>query len=319
MIPEIKKDNYIDEVTAHPTDSILTEEEKSIISYKYGIKTKENINGIVLNNDAIRKKYAKNKIQYKNIINTIEKKIKENLLGFTYPEYGRIKRDELKTILEDENLPISNIEKEFLCDLLGLNNHKALDEESLSKKYKISKSSLKRKYQRIILSILQYKDNNKKKQLSYDKDIIKFLKYFSLFEQKILEKYYKENKSIKEISEDLNINTDKLRDLIIYIKIRVEKLLKNDKSAKKFDYEYARSIINNQDFPLYHDKETCLNIYKMYTGEIGDAIYTNKEIMETLKLKDKPDVISKTVSLIMVLVELYKEGYRKEKYMIGKK
>ena len=53
----------------------------------------------------------------------------------------------------------------------------------------------------------------------------------------------------------------------------------------------------------------------MYTGEIGDAIYTNKEIMETLKLKDKPDVISKTVSLIMVLVELYKEGYRKEKYI----
>ena len=315
MIPKIKKDNYIDEVTAHPTDSILTEEEKSIISYKYGIKTKENINGIVLNNDAIRKKYAKNKVQYKNIINTIEKKIKENLLGFTYPEYGRIKRDELKTILEDENLPISNIEKEFLYDLLGLNNHEALDEESLVKKYKVAKSSLKRKYQRIILSILEYKDNNKKKQISYDKDIVKILKYFSLFEQKILEKYYKENKTAKEISEDLNINLHRFNHLITSIKIRVKVILTNPKKAKKFDYEYARNIINNQDFPLYHDKETCLNIYKMYTGELGDEIYTNKEIIEALKLKDNPDAISKTVSMIMLLVELYKQGYRKENYI----
>lgn len=315
MIPEIKKDNYIAEVTAHHTDSILTKEEKSIISYKYGIKTKENSNGIVLDDDAIRKKYAKSKVQYKNIINTIEKKIKENLLGFTYPEYGRIKRDELKTILEDKNLPISNIEKEFLYDLLGLNNHEALNEESLGKKYKVAKSSLKRKYQRIILSILEYKDNNKKRQLSYDKDIVKILKYFSLFEQKILKKYYKENKTAKEISEELNINLHKLNHLITNIKIRVKVILTNPKKAKKFDFEYARSIINNQDFPLYHDKEICLNIYKMYTGEIGDGIYTNKEIIETLKLNDSPDVISKTVTMIMLLVELYKQGYRKESYI----
>ena len=49
----------------------------------------------------------------------------------------------------------------------------------------------------------------------------------------------------------------------------------------------------------------------MYTGEIGNAIYSNKEIIQTLELKANPDAISKTVSMVMILVELYKEGYRK--------
>lgn len=315
MIPKIKKDSYIEAVTSYPTDSILNETERSIISYKYGIKTKENIDGIVLDDNTLQKKYSKNKVQYKKIIDTIDKKIKENLLGISYPEYGRIKRDELKIILEDYNLPITTIERDFLCDLLGLNDQEVLDEESLAKKYNIAKKSLKRKYQRIILTILEYKDNNKKKQISYDKDIAKILKYFSIFEQKILEKYYKENKNIKEISKELNINTDKLRDLVIYIKIRVKKLLTNSLKTKKFDYEYARKVINYKDFPIYHDKELCLDIYKMYTGEIGDAIYTNREIIEILKLKDNPEVISRTVSMVMLLVELYKDGYRKKPYI----
>ena len=97
----------------------------------------------------------------------------------------------------------------------------------------------------------------------------------------------------------------------------VRKLNKIDLS--KYDLSYAQRVLDNEDLPLYGNKELLIEIYNMYFGkEEKDKVYTIDEINKILGSIYSNEEIENAISSVILAVLKYKNGIKKEKSVLTK-
>ena len=317
-IGNLSYEQYKNELDCHISDSILTEKERLYVSLRFGIEYERNKEGKKYNIEEITKILEFSKTTYIKMKHDIDVKIKERLLNLKYPRYGLISRKKMEYILRDKNLPISDKERNIICHIKELNGYEYKSPEELAEDYG-NLYVLNRRFDRAILSILQYKDKRKKSQISYEKDIKPNLKYFSSSDENILNMYYKDKLTIEEISKRLNISLANGHDIMRKLNITLREVINDEKTAKKFDFEYARSVLDKKDLPLVRDeKNTLINIFKLITGEGYDRKYSVPEIKEKLGIDYAKTTINNMLYTVMIAIEKYKVGIRKKELVTHK-
>lgn len=302
---------YEKEVKIHVSDTILNEKERELISMKLGIICQFNKTGKQYSKKEILEKLSISSTTYIKMTHDIDQKIRERKLNLINPKYGIISREEMIKILLDKNLPISTKEREILMHSKEINGYPYLNEEELAKKYNMSKGSLKRRYNRAVLSILQYQSNKKKSKISYDADIKPILKYFSTYDSNILKMYYEKKYNAEQISKEIKVSLDKAHEIIGKIRIDVAEILNNSPTAKKFDFEYARKVLDKEDFLSSNsNKDTMIKIFKMLTGEEKKRKYSSEEIKKKLNLEIENSTIVNVMYTVMIAIEEYKLGIK---------
>jgi len=309
-IPTLTISDYESEVNAHISDSILTEEERKLISLAKGLKNKYNSKGKEYTKEEIKKEYKLEDRKYRHKIEMINQKLRERKCNLKDPKYGILSQEETEKLLNYTDLPITPREKEILLDLKGINTEHLLSEQDIAKKYNLSIGSLKRRYNRIILSLKQYK-NSIKETISYESQIKPIEKYFSEYDRRFLLLFYKEQLTITEIAKQLKLTFDQTNYSIQQLQIKVKSILNNEQTACIFDFDYARSVIDKKDLPLKQDKELSIKIYQMLTGEAGYKKHSTTEVMQILNLNCTIPVITKAMYDVMLAVEKYRLGERK--------
>lgn len=312
--PYVPIEEYKKELRRHPSESILTEEEKKLIALEYGIQSKYNIDGESKTQEELAKIYQITKKSYLSRVESIENKMREKLMGIAQPKYGIIGREELEQLLKDENLPISGKEREILCRTNELNGFSISTEKELAEYYHEKPSSIKRRYDRAILAIKKYQNNLLPRQISYEKEIKKIEKYFSEYDRKLLAMYYEKKLSYEKIGQELGLTYDQVQLKVLKLRLDVSEILNDEITAKKFDFDYARKVLEKPDLPLYYNNnQLAIKIYQMLSGELGHKKYTHKEVTEELNLDVESIVISNCFYQVLLAVEKYKRGVRKHK------
>lgn len=299
-INNIPEKQYTKELTCHVTDTILTAEERYFLSLVTSHSLEE-----------VKKQLKYSPKKMKKVQEDIDRKIRERILNIKAPSYGIISREEALKALNDPNIPLTDREKEILSHIKELNNYVLLSEKELATKYQMSASSLKRRYERIILSILQY-NNSKKILLSYEKEIEPNLKYFCNIDRKIIELAYRDKLSYNEIAQKLNVSLYIINQTMHNIKIGLAAILTNHPTARKFDFDYARKVLEEPDIPIYGNKNLKIEIYKLFFGENSLKKYSVNEIKKMLNLTYQERAITTAAYNVMIAVEKYKLGERKQ-------
>ena len=306
---EVAKEDYVKELNCHITDSVLDERERIFISYFYGIKYEENKEGKKLTKEEILSKLniSENILNHLKAITKL--KIQKRKIGLLVPIYGHIKKEKLEEILKDKNLPITLEDRFLLENIKGINP--GLSIEELSSKLNISKKSIPRKYNRAILNILKYKENEKNGTLSYEKDIKPLLKYFSKYDRNLIELYFNQNKTYEQLTKLTKETMDTIINRISIIKRKIMFLKVEHKET--FDFDYARKVIEDETLPFYSNKELIKKIYELKTGESGEKPLSYPEIIKKLNINISLSTICKIFDQFLLAVCKHKIGVRKEK------
>lgn len=307
---KIQKEDVIKEVKCHITDSILTERERKICSLYYGIPTPENPQGLKISvSQMISEQFTEDMIRH--ILSHSKQKIKMKLNGFEQAIYGHISKEEIEVLLNDDRVPLTQEERNFLNDIKGTNGHKVHTQEEILKKYHYNKTSVLRKYYRAILTIKKYQVGEIEPRISYQQDIVPNKKYFSRFDEMALDILYKEEKSVADLSEALHLTKDEAFYVSSRVKQKIAKILSGD-TDHLFDFAYARNVIEKEDFPLYMKDNTAITAYKLATGESGLKKLTIPDIIKQQNLDYGVTAVEKAIYEVMISVCKYRLGYRKE-------
>lgn len=308
----INESDYNKEIICHITDSILDERERYILSYKYGIKCEYNKDGIKLTLPQIIEKFSITENIYYHINKGTKLKIKKRKAGILSPLLGHINKAELERLVNDEHVPLTPQERELLNRLKGMNNYSFDNIETLMNDYNLTRNSVLRKYQRAILTIYKYQNNEKNGQISYNQDVLPYLKYFSLFEVKIIKLFYEQSNKPEQIAEKLGLTKDSAFYEIEQINRKLVSIRENEPNTSKFDYEYARTVLTKSDLPLHLRTDMAITCYELYTGESGHKKQNLPEIIETLNMDVSKTSLERIIDQVKLSVCKYKFGFRKE-------
>ena len=295
------------ELSKHACESVLSVQQKEVISMRLGFKNKYNPKGIKLTEEEIKsdKRYPK------NICNDSIKILKLHKIGYKTAETIYIPRSKLNVLLNDVHLPISEKEREIICHLLALKNYTYMTLDELAKKYGEKRASIKRRYQRAIVSIYKYINKEIDGNIDYDTDIAPILKYFGNSDRNKIEDFYKNRLTYEELAEKYNLSFDKIVAIMNRLKQNVNELLTNP-NAKKFDFDYYQKVVNNPDLPFNGNIELATKIFDLAFGMNEERI-SLPAIKERLNLECATSVINKTIYNIMISVCKYKDGIKKNK------
>ena len=295
----LDKDDYINEYNKHFSESILNDNELKVLKLLHidNLSTHEIINILNIDINAFyRYKYS------------IDIKLKQSKKGVR-PDLLYISRNELNEVLKDVHLPLSDKEKDIICYLFELNNHPYKSIKELSLMYNENDTSIRRRYQRAIVSIFKYKNKEINGKIDYDNDILPNIKYFSNFERSIIKDIYVDNMSDNKIGIKYNISVDITRTFIKDINYRIYCLI-NGFDFKKFDYDYYLSVKDNDDLAFYGDIKMAQKIFDLYYGMEGVPL-TFSKIVNELNLNCSSTAISRFLSSYVLAIYKHKDGIKR--------
>ena len=308
---QITSSEIEEEINRHPVDSVISEEEKAIISYYYGIKSKYNCDGEKLVGKAINEKIGitgNSSRKCKDIL----LKIKRRKIGDLVPDLVYINREDLERILEDTHLPISFEDREIICYLLELDGYPFKSCKDIAPIFGINEKGVKRKYQMAIININKYLLNEKEGVISYEEDILPNLKYFTAFERILINDYYCVGMSYSEMAKEHNISVDRIKKAMYRIKVQLSNIISGDIS-RMFDFDYYEQVVDCDDLPFYGNKDLAKRIFSLYVGENSFDKLSLEEIQKTLKLGLSTNAILNIIKSLLLSVFKYRLGIRKEK------
>lgn len=290
-------------------DSILSDDERKITSYIYGIKCSYNPDGEKKNTKDISKLMGFTSDEIHNKISKINYSLCAHQVGLANAPFSELTRDETREILKDPHVPISDYERELLTSIKGLNG-KYWTLSELQKKYKVNgKGSIARRINRAILTIRKYQAGEIDKKIIYEIDIKPILKYFGEYHRNIIIMRYRDNMLVKDMGKKLGLSKNVMDSYFGKIERKVLYLLKNPK-AKKFDYDYAREVIHNPDLPFYGDFDVAYKYYLRMSGEDGMRP-GGASTIDDEKILDQKGNASTHYYLLMTAVLKYRDGIRK--------
>lgn len=307
---ELTLEDIKHEVLCPYSESILDDSERKFLSYYFGIKTKCNSEG---------KKYECSEIQelmyipYRRVSAykaNILLKIRERKCGLIEPDFSTFTKGEINALLEDPCLPISDYEKELLKAIKGLGSY-YYPVSYLASTYGYSENSIIRRIKRAYLSIKKYQDGNLEPKMDYETVVVPMLKYFPKFDQAVLTKRFKNKLTVDNIGKLYGLDKEQSWKLVDRVEKRLMYLLKYS-DVKKFDFDYAREVMNEADLPFYGDKEKAINFYTSSFGDDGSMPVTKQGILDENNLSKYMNT-SNYIKSLMIAVLKYRDGIRKNK------
>lgn len=304
------KDLAIEEINRHPSESVISEDDKKFLSYYFGIKCKYNLDGEILGGKKLQEKLGFKrdvKAKYKDIA----KKLGQRKMGILVPELISIDRERLASILEDPHLPITKEDREIICSLLELNGYPLKSIAELAKEYDLTDKNLKRKYQIALININKYLIGEKEGIIDYDIDIVPNLRYFTLKEREVINDYYVLRLTNKQLAKKYGLSEGQITRIMYRIKTTLYELIKNPNMIR-FDYDYYYQVVDKADFPFRGNLELAKRIFSLYIGENSLCRLDTKEIKQQLGIKMDSRSISRMIDRLVLGVFKYKDGIRKE-------
>lgn len=304
------RDLSIEEINRHPSESVISEEDKMFLSFYFGIKNKYNLDGEILAGKKLQER-----LDFKRDVSVrfkdITKKLKQRKMGILMPELISIDREKLSSILADPHLPITKEDREIICSLLEINGYSLKSISELAEIYHLTNKSLKRKYQIALININKYLIGEKEGIISYEYDIVPNLKYFTLKEREIISDYYVSGLTNKQIAKKYDLSESQAVRLIYKIKTTLYDLI-NNANVIRFDYDYYNQVVDRPTFPYRGDLDLAKRVFSLYIGENSLVRLDAKEIKQKLALSISSRAISSMIDRLVLAVFKYKEGIRKE-------
>ncbi len=309
---EVTNEDIIKEINKHVSESILSYQEKQFASYYLGIKNEYNIEGHSLKFTELMAKMELTNHKYWHKYMGIVRKIKCLKKGIIKPDLLFISREELNKLLDDCHLPISDKEKEIICYLFELKGYPYKELDEIAKIYNDTSGSIRRRYQRAIVSIYKYLNGELEGQIDYELDIIPLLRYFSISDRYKLEDFYKNGLSYEQMAKKYGATFSQIVDIMNRIKVNVYELLNNLDKTKVFDFDYYQEAIKNPDLPFYGDLDMAVKIFNLVFGMNGEERKSVPTIIEELHLDLKTTTVNRVVWELMLSVCKLKDGVTKE-------
>lgn len=306
----LNKEDILEEINSHISESVIDEFSKEILSLYYGIKTIYNKDGLCLTSDEIKQKYKLTKDKFYKKFYYAQDLIKAKKLGLVKNDLVYIGREELEVLLKDLYLPISDKEREIICCLFGLNNYPYKTLEDLSIIYGDTKGSIKRRYQRAIVNICKYQNKEIEGIFNYETDILPKLKFFSKSDTLIIEEYYKNGLTYKELSEKYGFTFDQVVGVLNRIKNSLIDYI-NDSEKNGFDFEFYRREKNNPKLPFYGNRKLAEKVFELFMGENSVKQLSIPEIINELKLENCQTTINSMITNYMISFCKLKDGITK--------
>lgn len=306
----ISEDEILEEVNRHVSESILNERQKELASLYYGFKNKYNLEGIRYSAEEIKEKLNYTKNTYYALFHNVINGVKGRKIGINKPNYLHIERDKLDKLLDDSHLPISDKEKEIICYMFELNGYPYKNIYELSDVFGDTRASLGRRYQRAIVNIYKYLNKEIDGSLNYEVDILPNIKYFSLSDRRIIEKYFKDGISVEKLALEYKVGFEKMLGIVRRIKTNIFDLLNNPK-CKKFDFDYYLSVRYEDDLPFYGELDKTILIFDLFYGMNDGLRQSIPEIIKEYDLGVAESSINKAANYLMLSVCKYKDGIRK--------
>lgn len=306
---ELTIDDIVEEIKKHKSECVLDDRKKTAISYYYGIKNEFNPKGEKLTREQIKTRLGVTKNMCYQIITSGINDIKGRKLGICRVTGSYISRDTLDKVLDDYHLPISDKEREIICYLFELKGYPYKKIDELPEIFGDTRSSLGRRYQRAIVSIYKYMNNEIEGKLNYEIDLLPNLKYFSYSDRRILNMYYRDGMTVESIAKEYNVSFEKMFSLIEKIRVSIYDLLNNPR-VKKFDFDYYMKVRHNKDLPFYGDIETSIKVFDLFYGMHDGLKLSIPEIIKKLDLETEQSSTNRAVNNLMLAVCKYREGIK---------
>ncbi len=300
-----------EEINRHITDSVLSELEKTIISYYYGIKSKYNFEGQKLTSKDIKTNLGISGDVSKKVSSILDK-IKRRKIGDLSPEFIYISREKLANLINDPHLPISSEDRDIICYLLELNDYPLKTSKDLTEIFGVNEKGIKRKYQMAIINISKYLLGEKEGVISYEEDILPNLQYFTSNERNLIKDYYDLDLSYKEIALKYNVSLDKIKKSMYRIKIQLNNIIAGD-TSRMFNFDYYFEVIDKDDLPFYGNKALAKRIFELYAGINSLDKLSLRDIKDQLNLDLKENTILNIIRSLILSILKYRMGIKREK------
>lgn len=301
-------DQIIHEINLPLCDSVLTLKEKEFLSFAYGLKTIYNEEGEKYSNTDLILKLHANPENLTLFKENALLKIREHVCGFISPSFSAYSQDEVRELLKNPLLPITDYEKELLRSVKGLDNV-YYNQSELARKYGVNRGSITRRINRALLTLKKYESGLIESKVDYETVVKPMLKYFPLFDQEILIKRFKENKTCEQIGKPYKLTEQQSLDLVDRVERRLFYLLKYP-NAKKFDFDYARSVIHEKLLPFNGNKDKAIMLYERIFGDDGLPPLSKEKLSTEFNLSKNLNLYL-YAKYLMVAVLKYKDGIRK--------
>ena len=306
-------DNDIaDEIARHKSESIWSEEDKEFASFYFGIQSVYNPTGLKLKMEELMKKMGYSKHTYYHIYINMIKLLKARKIDFVKPDNNYISREKLDKLLDDVHLPISDKEREIICYLFELKGYPYKNIEELTSIFGDNKGSIKRRYQRAIVSIYKYLNHEIEGSIHFETDIVPILKYFCVSDRMKIEDFYKSGMTYEEMATKYKTSYSKIDEIMNRIKINVYELM-NNLNAKKFDFDYYLEAIKDPDLPFLGDLQLAVQIFDLVFGMNGEERINTPLVIEKLGLDYGETTIHQTIINLMLSVCRLKDGIKRDK------
>lgn len=215
--------------------------------------------------------------------------------------YDFIDINNLRKILLDNHVPIDDVSKYFLRTIFGIDMVSKTEEE-LAKEMNVRKSSVVRRVQRALILIKRYQGKEISGSISYEDDVVPNLKYFTKRDQEVLNMYYRDKLYIKEIAEKPQITRGEMQGLFNRIRIYLMDILNGEKG---FDFNYFWEHLNDEEVPLYGNRNMALQIFILYYEESVGA----KELAKRFNIDES--AIMRILLAVSIAFSKRKEGIKK--------
>ncbi len=307
---ELVDEDIFLEIERHPSESVISEDEKTFLSFYLGLKNKYNPDQEKLSGAKLQERlnFKRNvPARYRDVLD----KIKQRKLGILEPEFIIIPRDKLSEILVDPHLPITAEDRIIIGSLLEINGYSLKSLSALADELGVTIASIRRKYQIAIINISKYLVGEKEGIIDYNVDIVPNLRYFTSKERILIDEYFIHHLTNKEISKKYNLPIGKVTRLMYRIKTFLNECIHNPEGIK-FDYEYYQSVVDSPKFPFRGDIEQAKKIFALYVGEENFGRMDIQEIKSTLNLDMQPITISRVIDSLVLSTFKYRDGIEKE-------
>lgn len=307
---QLTDDEIFEFVNKNPLESVLSENERLVLTFSMGIKNKENPNGKKYDINEIIEKMDITKDKYHHYKFNGIKKIKMSRAGLLDPPDIYMPLDKLEKRVRDRHIPISDKERMIINYFTKSNGYPKKSFKEIAEITGDNEGSVRRRYQRAIVNILKYEKHEISPQLDFELDFAPNLKYFKKSDQKFIIDYFSKGLSYDAIAKKYSLTMDKVISIFDAIYIRIKDMLENPK-AKRFDYDYAETVLDKADLPFLGHKEVAKKIYKLAFSDESMENIPMTEIINRLNLDIDPRVANKLLIDFMISICKYRTGMKR--------
>ncbi len=233
--------------------------------------------------------------------------IRAKKLGLLKAPFDIIDILDLKRLFKDPHVPISKKERENLALLYGLEGNEPLTIKELAFRNGEHENSTRLRIRRAIVNLRRYDMGEIEGKVSYSKDVVPYLKYFTKEDRRILKELYDDELTFDQIASTRGWKQNEVLKHINMLRYFLKDFQEGYKTALDFDYFW--STVQNEDVPFYGNKELAIHLFDLFyehdlpVSQIKSTYYPNMT----------PDTIRRNISALIIAVCKRRIGIEKTK------